>query len=1029
MLSFSQQSSSTPYNEEEYGMPWEVSLSHSKTNHLKTCCDTLVITFRFILQNEFEPNPAFAQLKYFGPDQELILENCNRIPINGGVDHMIQIDTTFPSVDDLIQETGNPNINYVFATVKVPNTYYNTTVEAAEFNPTWKDTTGAIRGMSNIFFNTEGPKSCFTSDSVSNLVNEGEILNNKKLSIGLDDFAELIVDEHLIIGDPQDFVGHSFVGKASSIRVLSGDTLEIYNNEFIACRGYFWKGIYLEEDATLIMNDVLLTAAEHGILFEKGAIMSLDDNIFENNFIHMKGKGKTVPLGGGSSGSNTKLESFENNIFRGNDNGAYTGQGVFPKKYSGQSTNPQYYPYAGIVIGNTSSEWISCGTVRFTNSDNSKLNEFTNMANGIINKRNGANLYVKGASFYNINSNYGQGYNTVGFGIKHNALLKPCIVNGFSSWPDEYSFSNVDIAIQTNYASIVKFDKQVVDQCKRGVYSTKTLLSSYVNNNTFRTSWNSIEIANSNIRREFEIIENDINLDIPTTQVLDKGGIVLSNVNCQVNQYFSNSTSKISENSINTNEGEVGIGLFDVENLSVEDNFIGIARDITDAKGISALGGNKVSITCNDIQGSYGDIGNDTLTTGIYFDGLNKSTITCNDIYKTHTAVQVHLMNEIQLKGNALHTNSIGIEYGNDAEPNAQTGPQEYNGNQWLTAYSPGQGEYGALHNAIQRIAEKSQYTVNDNQGSEYTTMDYPNFITEDDDDNNFSCQDSLPDCTITLGLVIKQWDRLDSIVFTDTLFKEHLLRDLQWKVYRNMKENILAHDGNFNILASNVGIYEMYEADSSLQKILQYMELDTFPDSIISISSVDTLSNTQLDDLFSELAANYEQMQAGLETYISNEAWTTSTEDPYLNNLSSALSQEASLWSSENGYLSTFEIGVCSYKGGDAWNRMNALQPADAISYSLYECAYGRESFITEQINEFELKISPNPTDYELQVQNIDGLSDSKMNYSIFDLNGRLVQSGQVTDSGMIRLNAKFQSGLYILRIDQQSFKFNVFR
>lgn len=988
-------------------------LTGTQNNPHQSCCEPMTIEVTFSQLPPYSSN-LFLEIYYFSLDQEFNFEDCEFCTTGtiGTTNSKIVIDETVPP-----GIPGNP-MSYTM-TMEIP--YFNTNSGDLYFKYKNDQGTNLVideRIESNI-------ANCPTvTTKVSQLISEqvwpssttacsGAFFSNLRPQV------DIIVDvsDYCFLGNPAAGTGRELInfGPGNQLIVEEGNKLTIDYVHFYSCYGEMWKGIYLEKGAELVMKNSIIEDAEFAITFEKGAKLTLEDNEFIDNFVHMKALSVRIVE---DTGDETEISSFKNNEF--------TGSGSLASTYEGQTTNPQHYPYAGILIGDGSAGWRTCGTLRFTTDNVTDRNKFSDLANGILNQRDGGNLYLKGSTFNEINSTTGAGYATSGFGINHETHLRSSIINGFDSWPDGYSFSNVDIALRSNLAAIIKFDKQVVDQCFRGVYSTKTISSSYIHNNTFSTSWNAIEIANSNIRADFEIIDNDINLDIPTTQVLDKGGIVLSNVNCP---FSSNSTSNISENSIYADEGEVGIGLFDVENLSVEDNFIGIAEDITDAKGISALGGKNISITCNDFQGAYGILGNNTLTTGIYFSGLNRSTITCSDISKTHTAIQVHLMNETQLQGNALHTNSIGIEYGNDAEPNAQTGPQEYNGNQWLNSYSTGQGEYGALHNAIQLIAEKSQYIVNDNQGSQYTTVDYPDFVNEDDDDLNFTCEDSLIDCTIELGLVLKQWDRLDSVVFTDSLFDEHLLRDLQWKVYRNMKEEILALDGDFNALASYIGVHEMYEADSTLRAILQYMELDTFPDSILNVASVDTLSNTQLKDLYSELAANYEQMQTGLEIYISNEEWAAGTEDPYLNYLSEALYQESLLWSSEEGYLNAFDIEVCSFEGGDAWNRMNALQPSDTISYSLNECVEGRESFILEQDNEFELRISPNPAHYELQVLNVENLPASKLHYTIFDLNGRTVQSGKLTSSGMIRLNAKLQSGLYILKVNHHSAKFNVFR
>lgn len=1014
-----------------YGMEWEAEILTGQTN--VNCCEDLVIEFRFYPPDiTTNPNPAYAEVAYFGDPDDLILENCELEFVPAQNRYKVVVDRDFPAASELPQDR-----DYWPARITHVRTdfFYISGPEVFLFFY-GKDNNGQLDGtqaLGPLGITSSGPLSCEKDFNVQDLIDNGSVLPNIRIlnSLGVDDLGTFTAEQNLTIGEAFQ-AREAMVGAGSEIIVKDGATLEFLNNDFIACKNTMWKGIYVEEGGHLILDNCTLTGAEYGIRFERGAELTLKNNDFRNNYVHLQ----AVSGNPGLAPANTVFHEFSNNLFTSEDNTRYSGNGVFPAPYSGQTTILGERPFAGLLLGEDSFFNLSCGPVSLPFvEDQGRFkggNIFEKMANGIVNQQDGASLTTKGCKFQNLNSTYGTGYDLVGYGIYHEAFVSALQVQASSVWPsasNPSTFENLDIGVFSSISSILSIEGQHMSDVRRGIETSRSVLALKIDDNEIFSKETAIEVSNTNLNRDFPfLIITDFSISdnvVSMTEENDNnspvgiGGIILSNV-------IGAKGSRVDNNSIQVDYGENGLTLLSVENMQVKENTISDDGNVNTFTALHAAGGKNLFISCNQLSSQYDNIFSATGDThGLRIGNVVQSVINCNSISDAERGIRVFgNCSGTQIRGNTLDEHLMGVEYGyNTPLANyANTGIQEYNGNQWLSSYDPVQGEFGAKHNDLQNY-NFSRFIVNDTEGAVFTTVSsLSDFVFEDDGQSNFGCA-SFSSCGSSSGLVATGWEALDSLAMKhDSIGSDDLLveqfRDLQWQVYRRMQEGNLNNNSSFASTASNLGLTALYQ---DRQNLLDITLLDTLETVTFGQVDLDTVGQDYLWAVEKEVLDWYEIMQTDLDQ------WSTAgSENIFMNTLSQGFSTLQSVWEGKAPYADSVVLDECIPYGGQGWYLVNSLLPPEDrnLGFDL-NCADYRFSEVEEQVSTFS--VYPNPSSGQLSIEGTSKLNTNQ--YRMFNSNGQLMQEGTFTDGEPIRLNAEIQAGMYYIIVGEAVQKISVVR
>jgi len=1021
-----------------YGMNWFVKVLSGE--NVINCCEDLVIEFSFLPdENISGPQQAYAELRYFGDPDDLILENCSLVYDPQALLYKVIVDQEFPPWDQLPHDD-----DYWKASVtQVRSAYTNVVENAIDFSILHGvDDNGQMNGISpmeQLTIYSFGPTFCEGDEfNVQDLIDNGDVFDPELElhTLGIDDYGVFTVEQDLTIGSAFQ-IREAMVGPGSEIVVKDGATLEILNTDFIACKNKMWKGIHIEKGGHLKMDYCAITGAEYGISFERGAELTLENSIFQNNYVHLRGiSDDTYSEDPFADISNTVFHEFSDNQFTSDDNDRYDGIGVFPGTYDGQTTVLGERPFAGLLLGEGEAIINNCGpiTLPFESDEEGTFgggNVFEKMANGILNRRDGGSLTLQGCKFSQLNSTYGVGYSEVGYGVRHDAFISALQIQKTPNWPDNYSsntntFEMLDIGVFSSISSILSVEGQEMSDVRRGIESSRTVLALQIEDNEIFSDETAISVSNTNLDRnfpfsstDFSISNNDIELKEENPDPDGKAGIVLSNV-------IGAKGSRVNNNSLEVFYGEDGMAILQVENMAIKENTISDDGNVSTFTALHAAGGMNLFISCNQLSSQYtGSTSQSGDTHGLRIGSVVQSVISCNDISNTERGIRVFgNCSGTQIRGNTLDEHLMGVEYGYDdtAPVNyANTGRQEYNGNKWLSTYAPVQGEFGAKHNDLQNY-NFSRFIVNDTEGAVFTTVSSPSdFVENRTDQSNFSCA-SFSSCGTPPGIVGgTTWEALDSFALVhDSIGSDNLLieqfRDLQWQVYRRMQEGSLNSNGSFNTLASNLGLNSLFQDRESLMDIIR---LDTLETTNFGQVDLDTVSQDYLWAVEKEILDWYEQMQNDLDQWS-----TTGSENIFMDRLSEGLSYTKSLWEGKAAYVDSVTLDECIPYGGQGWYLVNSLRPPMErnLGFDL-NCTDYRFTEPQERMTNFE--VYPNPNRGMMSIE-----APSKVNtnqYRMYNASGQMVQEGTFVNGEAIRLNTEIQAGLYYITVGNAVQKISV--
>lgn len=1033
-----------------FGMEFEAVVLSG--DEIENCCEDLVFEFRFLPELIPGPQAAYAELEYFGDPDDLIFDSdkVSVVPIPNDVRYKIVIDTDFPDYTQLPPDEDSWKVQIT----QVRSAYVNTVDPFIEFEFYHGfDDNGQLNGRVSVDDNTNptfifssGPVSCGENFNVADLVDDGTVLPPDFIlsSLGIDDFGVFTVEQDLDIGELFQFGKEAKVGTGSEIIVKDGVTLRIFNTDFIACKNGMWKGIYVEKGGHLVLNNCIITGAEYGIRFERGAELTLEKNTFRNNYVHMKGmpafatviEEPDPPLPEPQIGPITRFHVFSNNLFTSEDNDRYDGIGVLPPAYAGQTTTLGEGPFAGILLGDDGLSTLGCGPVflpyafdadgRFRGG-----NVFEKIANGILNRTDGASLTFQACKFSKIDANFSGGYAESGYGVRHDAFKSALRILKTPNWPNPSSpntFEMVDIGVFSSTSSILSIEGQVMSDVRRGIESSRTVLALKIEDNEIFSDETAISVSNTNLDRffpftnkdDFSISDNTIDVTKQNQTPTGIAGIILSNV-------IGPQGGRVDNNTLQVNNGQDGMALLEVENMMIRENTIADNGDVSTFTALHAAGGMNLFISCNQLSSQYtGGLAISEDTHGLRIGNVVQSVINCNGISNTERGIRVlGNCSGTQIRGNNLDEHLMGVEYGYDTPlaNNANTGIQEYNGNRWLSSYAPVQGEFGAKHNDPRQY-RLSRFIVNDTEGAVFTTVSSPSdFVEEFDAESNFSCA-GFSTCVTPPGIVgPTPWEALDSFALVhDSIGADDLLieqfRDLQWQVYRRMQEGSLNTHSGFGTTASNLGLTALYQ---DRENLLDIIRLDTLETTTFGQVDLDTVGQEYLWLVEEEILDWYQQMQTDLDQWS-----TTGSENIFMDMLSEGLSYTKSLWQGKAAYADSVTLDECIPYGGQGWYLVNSLRgPMERnLSFDL-NCTDYRFTEPQERMTTFE--VYPNPNRGMMRIETPSKLNTNE--YQMYNASGQLMQEGTFVDGEAIRLNTEIQPGMYYITVGTSVRKISVLR
>ncbi|MCF8245152.1 MAG: zinc-dependent metalloprotease [Saprospiraceae bacterium] len=472
----------------------------------------------------------------------------------------------------------------------------------------------------------------------------------------------------------------------SEIVVKAGNTLTISNSRLFACSN-MWRGITVENGATLIMDNCTIEDAQYAIRAPYGsANIAVTNSKFNRNFVG-------IYIDGPSVAGLSSLGPFYGNTFE--------GEGSLLPPYSGQGASP------AISIGNKSFAGVWVQTK--ANAINAFENNFFNLSNGIY--VNQTNLALKRCQFKNILEN-GYADWTAGYGVRgldyNNSYAYHFTCEGFGKNSETFSFYNCSKGIRIEGMNVGRINRNAIDavtgieliNCypKAAVFSNKVI--------TYNTG-----IAYSHMQPGTDgfIDFNDVEVDesgaegikINLMGVAPKNGISVKHNNIELHALKTTGILSTGGNKLLVSENDV----------------IGDAA-LNTFNGIRINNDMKSYFLCNNVQTST--VGGLSNTIGIsVFDG-EETNYNCNTVINVGKGVffQMGSFAPEKFTETSFTDNGVGL-YVSAA---SAIGPQSHRGNKWTGAF----GGFGAQHESNNPIDwDASRFTTHTATGVYYPSLSF----------------------------------------------------------------------------------------------------------------------------------------------------------------------------------------------------------------------------------------------------------------------------------------------------------------
>ena len=500
----------------------------------------------------------------------------------------------------------------------------------------------------------------------------------------------VVVYGKLVVNQDYTFDGCLLVMEAGAeIEVTVNSKLTIKNGTLLRGCERMWKGITIKY-SRLDMEGSTIKNAEYAVKAEHNSRIRMVNNTFDANYV-----GLLVPAW--SPSFNTFI-SFLNNTPGDFSNNRFQFQSPYLPPYSGQTSNPYIWPYAGILLENTRD--LTIGHLQ----NGSIVNYFDNLRYGIIEKAGFRNEF-SGCQMTNLVSPDPAILDGTGILIEKNTgktTVQYCTMTNV--WKGIRGINNYKLDILSNTMAEIN---------AIGIHLTGGKNSLLIESNTVSISMNAtggncIEISN------FSNGTNPIEIEGNTLSLRNQSGVHVSLVEGSINMtenkiFFNHDTPFAASHGVFLNNASgptlikkteimfpnpnawasAGIYLIDSPQAQVVDNeLMGPSSADNFQYGIVASYSANNLYCCNNLA---------TSRIGVFFDGL------CNDTRLKNTTF-----------GN--HTIGMLLSYG-------QISPQSNYGNDWSYANTTKDAVY---YGDIQYIPYSSFITDPDLVPNGYAKIEVP---------------------------------------------------------------------------------------------------------------------------------------------------------------------------------------------------------------------------------------------------------------------------------------------------------------
>nr|MBK9650556.1 T9SS type A sorting domain-containing protein [Bacteroidota bacterium] len=789
----------------------------------------------------------------------------------------------------------------------------------------------------------------------------------------------------------------------SNIIVLGNATLTVLNTKYYSCTN-MWKGIYLEENANIQMQDSRVYDAENGVWARKSNRVVIENSGIFNCITGVRMEEPIV---------------LNNSIYN-NCHGRITGTEIaqiskLKAPYGGQ-TFVDTVMYATIYLQN----------VKFDIGDIAKpKNILHDAANGII--AHNAITRIRNTEAYYIRPNSTNGNKRsaafVAIGDKLAALCdmtilplaNPATATVHESWR----------GVLSSYANITVIGNKVLN----------VALGVSVNNNNdymhhANVYSNRIEASTRGISFNFNAGSNYNNA---TDNIIIISGNTLGNgiTLREINPVMS-ANYKIEGNHINLIEARAGILSSFCLGAKINYNIINqlsVGANTLPNIGIQILGSDTVTVTCNALFSNYPPDTN-FVSTAIYLDQSKHFDVSCNTMKGHNLAAylggncftkNVYKSNKIDSCGLGLYLNSSSI-----------IGTQLQKGNRWLKYFGP----EGAIHAGAYQF---SQFIVHDTIGTQFHPITNPSFWftkivgTPENCNTNCIAQFTNADDTLLIAHILS-----DSIVAKEfnaearTMALQDLFTTLQNNYALRMSDTTFNQFYLLNLDSSYGQAYNVNERIQSALSMSSYLQyLLTINDSLKqtkqdSIVLIDSLSEANPYNDYNAIrtsllnaVSNLDKNSAYLYTQQKNASAADLTEAHSINNLIVTKEiceenkkvmndvviklEESTLDEMETELQITVPIAnQCPSAGGP-----NVYQARNIVDYfndsaqydDVINClllGYFRSGNIMENYTSLDFKVNPNPARDKIQIE-ITGNTDLKTRLAIINMLGKTMEQWDI--------------------------------
>jgi hypothetical protein len=533
---------------------------------------------------------------------------------------------------------------------------------------------------------------------------------------------ELIVDQDYCFGLPNSNTRNPIsLLPGAKIRVLSGATLTLLNNDLFSCGDELAQDIIVESGGSLIVRNSTISDCRMGVDAKAGTTISVLNTVFNDNYTGVNLDMQSAPF-------RTSISGFEGNVFR-TLNGLKQPFPGMPEQVEGRG-------FAGIRLANYLDFNVFGNNVQGVTDGNT----FTQLANGIVGFNTTMN--IGNMNFSNMNSG-GTAYDRYGYGIYLEGRNNSSWANINQPWLPPMLFDNCITGIKAvRYAG--KVERCTLTNADKGIVWE----SSHTRD---------IRILDNQMPVRQNGIQSWMNEPLHPISTIEKNRVTVSNSGAGVQPPLGISADegalgsllgtgwRMNNNTVTTLNGGRGIQYRNGQFADISANTIMNQNPQLEYHGLWIDGAAFTEIAGN-IAGQnltpYAPLG---VSTGIRSSAGWGNALVCNCVDNTNIGIQFYDLADFENQVRTNHLNNhgpAGLQIGDAGVGNAFIGIQTHTGNLWDLAGIPN-GGFGGRNWSSQFLIQLSEFVVDGNENAGFNPPVSPStgwFSNDPDEQTTPTC-------------------------------------------------------------------------------------------------------------------------------------------------------------------------------------------------------------------------------------------------------------------------------------------------